>query len=143
MRVIYTGGTFDLFHSGHVAFLRQCRDIAGPDGHVVVVVNRDEFIARFKRNPVMSLAERMACVRSIKYVDAVLANVGDEDSKITIEAVRPTHIVIGDDWKDRDYHKQMGFTQKWLDERSIALVYVPYTPGISTTLLRNRINSSD
>ncbi|MSW00875.1 MAG: adenylyltransferase/cytidyltransferase family protein [Actinobacteria bacterium] len=139
VRVIYTGGTFDLLHSGHVAFLRQCREVAGEDGHVIVALNRDEFIARFKRMPIMSLAERSACVRSIKYVDAVVINIGDEDSTQAINVVNPTHIVIGDDWKDRDYHKQMGFTQEWLDQRSITLLYVPYTRGISTTELRARL----
>jgi hypothetical protein len=33
----------------------------------------------------------------------------------------------------------MGFTQDWLDERGIMLLYIPYTPGISTTELKRRI----
>ena len=70
---------------------------------------------------------------------AVVINIGDEDSTQAINVVNPTHIVIGDDWKDRDYHKQMGFTQEWLDQRSITLLYVLYTRGISTTELRARL----
>lgn len=140
MRVVYTGGTFDLFHAGHVAFLTHCRDIAGADGHVIVAVNRDDFIARFKRRPIMTLEERMSCVRAVRTVDAVIVNIGDENSKIAIEVVRPTHIVIGDDWKHRDYHAQMGFTNEWLEQRAISLIYVPYTPGISTTELRARLS---
>ena len=31
-QIVYTGGTFDLFHSGHVNFLGECRKIAGEGG---------------------------------------------------------------------------------------------------------------
>jgi hypothetical protein len=33
----------------------------------------------------------------------------------------------------------MGFTQDWLDERNISLMYIPYTKGISTTELKRRM----
>jgi hypothetical protein len=33
----------------------------------------------------------------------------------------------------------MQFTQAWLDDLEIQLVYVPYTQGISTTDLKSRI----
>ncbi len=29
MAIVYTGGTFDLPHHGHVKFLEQCEKIAG------------------------------------------------------------------------------------------------------------------
>jgi hypothetical protein len=36
----------------------------------------------------------------------------------------------------------MGFTQAWLGERDIALVYVPYTEGICSTDVRERIRAT-
>ncbi len=138
MRVIYTGGTFDLFHAGHVSFLSKCRAIAGADGHVIVSVNTDAFVARYKRAPMMTLDERIACLRAVTYVDTVVVNIGDEDSKQAIECVKPRHLVIGDDWKDRDRYGQMGFTKAWLQYRGIEVVYVPYTAGISTTEILQR-----
>jgi glycerol-3-phosphate cytidylyltransferase len=138
--VVYTGGTFDLFHSGHVAFLKACRRIAGKDGRVVVSLNTDEFIAAYKgKPPVMSFAERKAVLMGCRYVDSVVTNVGNEDSKPAIENVIPDFVVIGDDWARRDYYKQMQFTQAWLDEQQIQLCYVPYTLGISSTDLKARI----
>ncbi len=47
MNVIYTGGTFDLFHSGHVNLLKRCREVAG-NGLVVVSLNTDDFICSLK-----------------------------------------------------------------------------------------------
>ena len=136
---VYTGGTFDLFHAGHANLLRQCRLLAGT-GPVVVALNTDEFIAAYKgRPPVVSYDDRAAVLAACRYVNQVVPNTGGADSRPAIEAVSPDLIVIGSDWATRDYHAQMGFTQAWLDERGIALCYVPYTPGISTTDLKARL----
>ena len=139
--VVYTGGTFDLFHSGHVNLLARCKEIAGPFGKVVVSLNTDEFIYEYKgKSPVCSTQERMAVLEACKYVDEVVLNVGGADSKIAIEMVDPNYIVVGSDWAKKDYYKQMQFTQDWLDERLIGLVYVPYTDSISSTDIKKRLS---
>lgn len=144
MGVVYTGGTFDLFHAGHVKFLKQCKKIAGQDGRVVVSLNTDEFIRSYKgKSPVMSFDERKAILMACRYVDSVIENVGGTDSKPAILNVLPDFVVIGDDWAKKDYYAQMGFTQVWLDELKIVLCYVPYTQGVSTTELKKRIVNSD
>lgn len=133
---VYTGGTFDLIHSGHVNFLRRCAEM----GEVTVALNTDEFIAAYKgKPPVMTYAEREAVLLGLRYVSAVVPNVGGADSRISIDLAAPDFVVIGSDWARKDYYKQMGFSQDWLDERGIALCYVPYTQGISTTELKRRM----
>ena len=140
MSKLFTGGSFDLFHSGHVNFLKQCRKIVGPDGLVVVSLNTDEFIKEYKgRSPIMSYSERETVLLNSVYVDEVVPNIGGADSKPSIEQVNPDFVVIGSDWAKRDYYQQMQFTQEWLDEREIVLCYVPYTEGISTTELKKRL----
>lgn len=141
MSIVYTGGTFDLFHSGHVNLLKRCKEIAGPDGISVVSLNTDNFIEKYKgKPPVCNNAERFAVVQSCRYVDKVIFNVGGADSKIAIEIINPDYIVIGSDWAYKDYYSQMDFDQKWLDERSIGLVYVPYTKTISSTDIKKRMS---
>jgi glycerol-3-phosphate cytidylyltransferase len=138
-RVVYTGGTFDLFHAGHVNLLRQCRYIAGR-GRVVVALNTDEFVESYKGTPpVCSFEDRRKVLESCRYVDQVIPNWSGNDSKPTIMDVRPSFIVIGSDWAQKDYYAQMQFTQEWLDEHGIVLVYVPYTSGISSTEIKERI----
>jgi glycerol-3-phosphate cytidylyltransferase len=133
---IYTGGTFDLFHAGHVAFLERCSEL----GSVTVALNTDEFIEEYKgKAPIISYAERARVLLSCRYVTRVLANYGGSDSTPTIETVQPDLVVIGSDWARRDYYSQMGFSQDWLDERGIGLVYLPYTPGISSTAIKTRL----
>ena len=134
--LVYTGGTFDLFHAGHVRFLQRCADL----GDVVVSLNTDEFIEEYKgKPPVISYADREAVLLSCRYVDKVVPNTGGTDSKPSIEEVWPDIIAIGTDWARRDYYAQMGFDQDWLDERQIALIYIPYTQGISSTAIKERM----
>ena len=135
-KIVYTGGTFDLFHAGHVNFLRQCAKI----GKVTVALNTDDFIEQFKgKLPVMSYAEREAVLLACVYVDDVIENIGGADSKLSIKYVLPDFIAVGDDWAKKDYYKQMQFTQEWLDKLDITLVYIPYTKGVSTTDVKRRL----
>jgi glycerol-3-phosphate cytidylyltransferase len=139
MNVVYTGGTFDLFHSGHVNLLKRCKEVAG-NGLVIVSLNTDDFIWQFKnKKPICSEEERREVLLACKYVDEVVMNVGGADSRIAISQVEPNYIVVGSDWAERDYYAQMSFDQKWLDERGIGLVYVPYTKTISSTQIRSRM----
>lgn len=134
---LYTGGTFDLLHSGHTSFLKRCAEISE---YLVVSLNTDEFIQAYKgKPPVISYADRREVLLACRYVDEVVPNTAGQDSKPAIEQVQPDIIAIGTDWARRDYYKQMGFDQDWLDERGIALIYIPYTQGISSTAVKERI----
>jgi hypothetical protein len=48
-------------------------------------------------------------------------------------------LVVGSDWLGKDYLKQTGLTREYLERRDIALVFLPYTVGISTTALKARL----
>ena len=136
--IVYTGGTFDLFHSGHARLLERCKKAAG-DGDLVVSVNPDEFCSQYKEPPICSLAERMEVVSSCKWVDKVIVNSGGADSKPAIIEAKADLVIVGSDWQSKDYYKQMGFTQDWLDEHKISVMFVPYTEEISTTIIKSRI----
>lgn len=134
---VYTGGTFDLFHAGHVKFLERCRQF----GKVTVALNTDEFIEAYKgKPPVMSYQERAEVLLACRFVHDVVPNFDGADSRTAIDWVEPDLIVIGSDWAVRDYHAQMGFDQAWLDERGIGLCYLPYTKGVSSTDIKARIS---
>ena len=136
-KILYTGGTFDLFHSGHVNFLKQCKSISTK---IVVALNTDEFVEQYKgQKPVIDYQRRQESLLLCNYVDEVVENIGGSDSKPSILKVSPNIIAIGDDWCCKDYYKQMGFSQEWLDKNSITLVYLPYTQGISTSLIKKEL----
>lgn len=134
--IVYTGGTFDLFHSGHVNFLSKISKL----GEVTVSLNTDEFILEYKGSlPVCSYDERKLVLENSIYVTNVVPNIGGADSKPSIENVNPDIIAIGTDWARKNYYEQMKFTQDWLDEKNIMLLYVPYTKGISSTEIKKRL----
>lgn len=113
-------------------------------GEVIVSLNTDEFIERYKgKPPIMSYQERYDLLTEFQSVEMVVPNWGEENCSETIDEILkryPVDIVaIGSDWARKDYYKQMGFTQDWLDERGISLIYIPYTKGISTTDLKRRL----
>lgn len=139
MTWVYVGGTFDMFHYGHAEFLRKCRDY----GRVLVSLNSDEFAKRYKRKPVMNLSERMASVQACRWADKVVVNIGDEDTGKTIDSlsgIKVIYIAHGDDWTGESLMSQLGISQDWLDDRSIQMLYVPYTKGISSSDIIGRIN---
>lgn len=134
---VYVGGTFDLPHAGHVSFLRHCALL----GDVVVALNTDEFAARYKREPILSLEERMFIIEEFHSVSYVTVNDGDEDSRPAIRRVKPDYIAHGDDWTGEALMKQMFLTQEFLDEHRIEMMYVPYTKSISTSDIIQRCAS--
>ena len=141
MRLL-TIGTFDGLHVGHLELLQACRDLAGRDGRVMVGVNRDGFVKRYKgHEPVRTLRHRIEMLRAVRAVDDVFVNVGDENSGVLIEAVNPDALAIGDDWLDagndqRRYLAQLGITVEWLREMNLFIHYIPRTRGVSSTALR-------
>lgn len=142
MANVYTGGTFDLFHHGHMKLLRFCERLAGPDGQVVVAVNSDEFVNAFKNErPVLDLCDRLASVYQFM-PKAQLLICSDYDSRELIEtqsAYPINYVVIGNDWLGKDYLSQMNFTREWLEQHDISIVFVPYTSAISATEIKRRI----
>jgi glycerol-3-phosphate cytidylyltransferase len=129
---------------GHVQLLAGCRKIAGPDGKVIVAINPDDFVLKFKGvQPTMSAHERMEVLRSCKYVEDVVINNGWQDSTKTIEKYGPVDFVaIGDDWAPpKDYYAQMGFTKQWLEANDITLIYIDRNTGMSSTTIRQRLKN--
>lgn len=149
---VLTGGTFDMPHAGHARFLKACNNIAGRDGRVIVFVNSDEFVKRFKGiTPHYSQNERMELVSFWQGVDRVCKNIHEErfvdtltewiarDRGATMSQFKKQYIVaIGSDWLQKDYLSQTGLTEAWMRENNVSLIYIPYTDGISSTQLRER-----
>jgi cytidyltransferase-like protein len=132
---IYVDGVFDLFHAGHVAYLRQCRELLGVHGatRLLVGVVSDEDAASYKRTPVLTLAERAEVVEACSLVDEVLRAaplVLTEEFLCEREVVRVVH---GDD------DRQSAFFHVPL--RLGIMSYVPYTQGISTSEIIARVSS--
>ena len=128
-QVILVVGVFDLFHTGHVNLLRAARALGE---RLVVIVNGDRLTSSYKRPPVMSEDDRLAVIAACRYVDAAEIS-NDYSIRDAVVRHRITHIVHGDDWEVEGYKKQICCDDAFLEENGVALVMLPYTPGISTS----------
>src|SRR3954466_2537201 len=135
---VYIGGTFDKFHLGHLRLIKAGRKLATTNGAPVtakltVALNSDEFVEEYKgRRPVYSYAERWELLASIKDINQVVLNTGGAKSGPTIERFDPDIILAGADWAPADgqkYFDQLGVTARWLDERSITVLFLPRVGG--------------
>jgi glycerol-3-phosphate cytidylyltransferase len=137
-KVVYVIGVFDLFHAGHVRLLKRARALGDK---LVVAVNGDEMVAQYKRRPYISEEERLEVVRSCRYVDEAFI-IKDFDNKDMIIKYRIKIIVHGDDWTGDSYLKQIRLTPEFIEKYAIELKFLPYTKGISSSGLIERIKNS-
>jgi cytidyltransferase-like protein len=139
---VFTMGTFDLFHVGHVEFLRKCRALAGT-GTVVVGLNTDAFAESYKRRPTIDYAGRAAVLRACRFVDEVVPNDQPGGSAIDlIEVVKPDIIAATMDYhpsNGKDWFAQVGVPEEWFAKRGIAIEWIPYTEGVSSSSIVARL----
>ena len=100
MKTVWTNGTFDVLHMGHIKLFREARKLAGPTGLVVVGTDSDQRIRTLKgpTRPINDLFDRVDFLRSIKYIDEVVAFSSEDALIANIKRYSPDIILIGDDY---------------------------------------------
>ncbi len=143
-KVFYVAGTFDLLHWGHLKFLNRVKELVdGVNEDLIIALNTDEFAERYKRKPIFKLEERRKSLEQVGFsVIAINDNNNQSEIERRISNLGVTHIVHGDDWTGEDYLRQLGVTQKFLDEFDITMVYLPYTKGISSSEIIKRCQNA-
>ena len=133
--VVWTNGTFDLLHPGHVSSLQQARAL----GDLLVVgVNSDASVRGYKgpTRPILTQDERAAMLAALECVDYVV--VFDEPTpEAALARLRPdVHC------KGAEYAPPHG---RPVPERAVVegyggrIEYLPLVPGLSTTELLRRV----
>lgn len=133
-KVGYTTGVYDMFHIGHLNILKRAKEQCEK---LIVGVTTDELCYKRKQKyPIINEKERMAIVEAIRYVDKVVLQ---ED----MEKIRPVKefgadaVFVGSDWKGTDAWNNY---EKEFAEIGCTVVYLDHTDGISSTILREKIN---
>lgn len=137
MIIGYTTGVFDMFHIGHLNILKRAKEKCD---FLIVGVSTDEVVQKYKnKTPVIPFEERMEIVSAIKYVDKVVAQ-ETMDKMIAWEKFHFNVLFHGDDWKGSNMYKSI---EKRLEEVGVEVVFLPHTDGISSTILRDRLNEEN
>jgi rfaE bifunctional protein nucleotidyltransferase chain/domain len=92
IKVVMTGGVFDILHMGHLLTLTEAKKHGD---FLVVVVAKDEHISKKGRKPIHSQEYRAKMVEALKPVDAAV--LGEDDPKKLVELIKPDVIVYGYD----------------------------------------------
>lgn len=128
---VYADIVGDLFHAGHVEFFKKARSFGN---YLIIGVLGDQTVEEYKRRPVLSLEERAKVIAACQYVDEVVI---DPPVRLTEEMVRDLkidYVVHGDDFNQSLLEDQYGVALQLGIFRT-----VPYTPGVSTTNIIQRI----
>lgn len=126
----YVPGGFDMLHIGHLNILRASRQRCD---RLVVGVTTDEALLEMKgRGPVVPHHERMEIVAQLRFVDDVVTDYSS-DKRVAWHAHPFDVLFKGDDWQDTI----KGFRLELeLSEVGARVIYLPYTPSTSSTMLR-------
>lgn len=129
-KVGYTQGVFDMFHIGHLTLLNNA---AKQCDKLIVGVNSDLLVQDYKKKtPVVNEYNRAEIIRNIKAVDECII-VETLDKVEILKKYKYDAIFIGDDWKGNDRWVQ---TEIDLKPYGVDVVYLPHTPDVSSTILR-------
>lgn len=132
-KIGYTDGVYDMFHVGHLNMIETAKKECD---FLIVGVHSDDVVESYKhRRPIINEDDRRRIIESVKGVDKAVINQFRDKMKLW-ELHHFDVIFIGDDWKGTERWNQF---EKELAKIGVDVVYVPYTKGISTTEIREKI----
>jgi len=131
--VIYTVGTFDLLHVGHLALLEYCKTLGDT---LVVGVASDEVVASYKPNPpVVPLEQRIEMLKALRCVDDA-RGYHELEYVSACKELNVDIFVIGEDWGDKPHNIEV---EKYLKSTGKRIVQVSYNPKTSSTKIKQNV----
>lgn len=136
-KIGYTTGVYDMFHIGHLNVIKRAKEQCE---FLIVGVTTDELCVKRKyKLPIICEADRIAIVSELRCVDQVVL----QETMDKLEAVKKYHVdavFVGSDWKGTDAWNQY---EKEFAEVGCTVVYLDHTEGISSSILRDRLNHGE
>ena len=131
MKTVLTVGVFDLLHWGHFELFRRAKELAGEAGRLVVAVQRDEVVAKYKPGTklVYDWDQRAAMIRALRHVDAVVPY---DDVDESIKGIDFDVFAVGEDQNHAGFQRAM----QWCREQGKEVSVLSRTCGISSSQIR-------
>ncbi len=127
--VVYTSGTFDMFHINHLRMINYARALADI---LIVGVSTDELVASYKAPPIIPFHERLQVLEALKTPDIVIPQHTLDHTEI-VQKLNIDAFVVGDDWMGKyDYLKDLG----------VQVFYFPYGVRASSTSIKQAVYDS-
>lgn len=126
-----TFGVFDLLHFGHFELFRRIRELVGPTGEVIVMLQKDEWVTKFKDvKLVYNFEQRKKMIEELRSVTRVIPY-----ETVGINAVKDLDfnlLVRGPEHNSERFQ----VLSKWCEDSGKSWTVLPRTEGISTTKLK-------
>ena len=128
--IVYTVGTFDLLHVGHLALLNHCKSL----GDILVVgVASDAVVNMYKPNvPIVPLEQRVEMLEALSCVDIVRPYHSLEYVS-GCKAVDVDIFVVGEDWGKKPHNLDVN---NYLRKMGKEITQVTYNPRTSSTKIK-------
>ncbi|WP_321317096.1 phosphoenolpyruvate mutase [Labilibaculum sp.] len=133
---VYIGMSADIIHPGHLNIIKEGEKL----GSVTVGVLTDKAIASYKRLPYLDYEQRKMIVENIKGVEKVIPQ-DSLDYVPNLMKVKPDFVVHGDDWKEGIQQETRQRVIDTIKEWNGKVIDVPYTQGISSSKLNEKVKS--
>jgi glycerol-3-phosphate cytidylyltransferase len=138
-KIGFTAGVFDLFHVGHLNLLERCKEQCE---YLVVGICNDDYVKNIKKTtPIIEEKDRVRIIDALKCVDkAVLIDIETTNDKmLALKKFGFDVLFSGDDWKDSERYKK---TEEQFAPLGVKIEYLPYTKGVSTTDIKQKIDKN-
>ncbi len=130
--LVYTVGTWDLLHVGHLAILQHCKTLGGT---VAVGVASDDVVASYKKNrPVVPLEQRMKMLKALRCVD-IVRPYHDLEYTSACRELGVDIFVIGEDWGNAPHNLEV---ESFLKAAGKSVIQVSYHPQTSSTKIKEK-----
>ena len=128
--IVYTVGTFDLLHVGHLALLEYC----GSLGDVLAVgVASDRVVNSYKPNvPVIPLDQRAEMLKALRCVD-IVRPYHELEYVSGCKELNVDIFVVGEDWGKKPHNINV---ESYLKSRGKQIIQVRYNPRTSSTRIK-------
>ena len=128
--IVYTVGTFDLLHVGHLALLNHCKLL----GDILVVgVASDAVVKMYKPNvPIVPLEQRVEMLEALSCVD-IVRPYHQLEYVSGCKAVGVDIFVVGEDWGKKPHNLDVN---NYLRKMGGKIVQVTYNPRTSSTKIK-------
>lgn len=136
-KIGYTTGVYDMFHIGHLNVLQRAKKQCD---YLIVGVTTDALCyQRKKKYPIICEKDRMAIVKELRCVDEVVPQ-EDMNKMAAVKKYHADAVFVGSDWKGTEAWNKY---EKEFAEVGCTVVYLDHTDGISSTILRDRLNKGE
>lgn len=137
-KIGYTCGVFDLLHVGHLNLLERCKSMCE---RLIIGVCDDAYVRDVKHKiPVVPAEDRVRMLKALKVVDdAQLVSIQETNDKLLAQRRFGFDVLFsGDDWKGSERYLK---TERDFAPLGVSIEYLPYTKGVSTSQLKERISA--